>query len=113
MDLKNFVRVLAKRRGGARVLGGIAAVLVGVERLMTPSHKRATERRQAVAGHGATVKPVVRSNFFSIRQTKSEFGYTYWVVQGHGVYASFELFDTWPEAMAAVEARLSATISVA
>ena len=44
---------------------------------------------------------------FSIRRTRSELGYTYWVLQGHGKYNGFTLFDTWQEAIDEAQRRIS------
>ena len=76
-------RNLCRKKGGIALLSGVAGVLAGVERFIAP--------RPAVR------KP--RTDYFSIRQTRSELGYTFWVLQGHGYFASFTLFDTWREAM--------------
>lgn len=48
-----------------------------------------------------TVVPPVRAgreDYFCIRRTQSELGYVYWVLQGHGQFRCFELYDTWREA---------------
>jgi hypothetical protein len=108
MGFKSLVNALAKRRGGIWLLDGIASVLVGVERLMTVPAKPAVLRPQSAREPAACQKPAARANFFSIKRTKSELGFTFWVLQGHGAYPSFELFDTWAEAMFAAESRLLA-----
>lgn len=108
MGLKNLVSALARRRGGIWLLDGIASVLGGVERLMTVSAKPAVQRQPSFSEAADPQIPAVRTNFFSIKRTKSELGFTFWVLQGHGVYASFELFDTWSDAISAAEARLPA-----
>jgi len=48
----------------------------------------------------------VRTDYFTIKRTRSELGYTYWVLQGHGKFASFTLFDTWREALDEANTRL-------
>ena len=105
MRLKSLVEMLAKRREGIWVLGSVAAILVGVQRLM-----HAPKERVVVPVPAAVPSPAIeqRVHFFTVKQTKSELGYTYWVLQGHGRYASFELFDTWSEAISAAEAHLAA-----
>ena len=52
----------------------------------------------------------LRTDYFSIRQTRSELGYVYWVLQGHGKFTSFALFDTWREAMDAAHQRISEAV---
>jgi hypothetical protein len=110
MGLKSLIDSLARNRSGVVLLTGVAAVLTGVERLMST-------RRPA--GHVAP-KPVnripvkapvveLRIHYFKVRQTRSELGYVYWVLQGFGCYKSFALFDTWQEAMAEAQRRLAAT----
>jgi hypothetical protein len=76
-------RSVCRKKSGIVLLSGVAAVLVGVERFIAP--------------RPAARKP--RIDYFSIRQTRSELGYTFWVLQGHCYFASFTLFDTWREAM--------------
>ncbi len=80
-------RSVCRKKSGIVLLSGVAAVLVGVERLIAPRSAPPLAAR----------KP--RTDYFSIRQTRSEIGYTFWVLQGHGYFASFTLFDTWREAM--------------
>ncbi len=100
MFLERFIDGFAKRKSGAWILGGIASLFEGVERLMSvPGKKRGSLQKHAA--------PVRRNDFFSIRRSGSDLGLAYWVLQGHGVYASFQLFDTWREAMSAAEARLA------
>ncbi len=109
MLLKRLIVRLSRNKGGIALLSGMAAVLGGVERLMLP---KMTAPRKPVP-----LKILVkRTDYFSIRRTKSDLGYTYWVLQGHGYFASFALFDTWRDAMdeanhrtAAVPARTTAT----
>lgn len=98
MRLDDLVNALARRRRGAWLLCGLAAVLDTVERLMiVPGKRQATPAKHKVT----------RANFFTIKREQSDLGFTYWVLQGHGIYASFELFDTWAEAMSAAETRLA------
>ena len=88
MRFDSFVNVLVRRRGGAWVLGRLAAVLAGVERLLAVT--------KATACTNQEVKP-------KPRQAAPE----------SGREASFELFDTWADAMAAANVRLSACLTVA
>jgi hypothetical protein len=105
MPLKSFVDVLARRRGGIFVLSGIAALLTGVERVLRSPGASARTGKHGETSSGNFARQ--RKNFFSIRQTRSELGYVYWVLQGYGEFSSFELFDTWVEAMTAADARLA------
>ena len=43
---------------------------------------------------------------FSIKRTKSEVGYVYWILEGYGKHKCFVLCDTWEEAMEQAKARL-------
>jgi hypothetical protein len=43
---------------------------------------------------------------FSIKRTKSEVGYVYWVLEGYGRHKCFVLCDSWEEAMEQAKARL-------
>ncbi len=103
MHLQDVVIVtMARRRRGLCVLGGLAALLAGVEKLLRP----AAPKTPASTPRNRRRKKAPRKDYFSIRRTKSDLGFTYWVLQGHGRYASFELFDSWAEAIAGAEARL-------
>lgn len=42
-------------------------------------------------------RPAVRC--FRIKRTKSELGFTFWILEGLGKHKCFVLFDTWREAM--------------
>ena len=100
--MKRLIRGLSRTRSGLLLLTGLATVLEGVESALT-TREAAPKVRRAV----------VRSDFFSIRRTQSELGYTYWVLQGHGRFASFALFDTWQEAMDEASRRISAEMEAA
>lgn len=56
--------------------------------------------------------PLVRSAInranrqFSIKRTKSEVGYVYWILEGYGKHKCFVLCDTWEEAMEQAKNRL-------
>jgi len=59
-----------------------------------------------------TPAPLVRSAInrgdrqFSIKRTKSEVGYVYWILEGYGKHKCFVLCDTWEEAMEQAKTRL-------
>jgi hypothetical protein len=65
---------------------GVAGVLVGL--LSKPLKRR----------------PVARC--FSIKRTKSEVGYTFWILEGFGRHKCFVLCDTWQEAIDEANRRL-------
>jgi hypothetical protein len=56
--------------------------------------------------------PLIRSAMgrgdrqFSIKRTKSEVGYVYWILEGFGKHKCFVLCDTWEEAMEQAKTRL-------
>jgi hypothetical protein len=56
--------------------------------------------------------PLVRSDAnrgdrqFSIKRTKSEVGYVYWILEGYGKHKCFVLCDSWEEAMEQAKSRL-------
>lgn len=86
-------------------MASAAGVLTGVGYLM--SKRRASAR----STHVERRNPIeaVRIDYFDIRRTKSELGYTFWVLQGFGQYRGFTLFDTWQEAMEQATIRLKAS----
>ncbi len=43
---------------------------------------------------------------FSIKRTKSEVGYVYWILEGFGKHKCFVLCDSWEEAMEQAKTRL-------
>ncbi len=61
------------------------------------------------AAHHSPIFPSAPSRTdrqFSIKRTKSEVGYVYWILEGHGKYKCFVLCDTWEEAMEQAKTRL-------
>ena len=60
----------------------------------------------------ASNTPVFRSGLsrtdrqFSIKRTKSEVGYVYWILEGFGKHKCFVLCDTWEEAMEQAKSRI-------
>ncbi len=62
----------------------------------------------AVAGALAGLLSKRRSRvcYFRIRRTKSELGYTFWILQGFDKHKCFVLFDTWQEAIDEANLRL-------
>lgn len=93
-------------RTGILLVAGTAIVLAGLGKML------ARRSLKDSPGHAALPVPArssgVRTDYYTIRQTRSELGYVYWVLQGHGRFASFALFDTWREAMDAAIEKLTA-----
>jgi len=77
-----------------------AGLLVGVKRLLTP-------RRMSYARAVAAPNPPRADRHFSIKRTRSEVGYVYWILEGFGQYKCFVLCDSWDEAVAQAKARLA------
>jgi hypothetical protein len=57
---------------------------------------------------GERRKPRLRNSErpFSIKRTKSEVGYVYWILKGRGKYKCYILCDSWQEAVAEANRRL-------
>jgi hypothetical protein len=85
---------------------GVTAALTAVTLLSSRAAKRTSRSSQEPASIPIAKKKEVRRDYFSIRKSHSELGFSYWVLQGHGCFASFALFDTWTEAIEAVNGRL-------
>ena len=102
--LRNIVRGLCGKPGGVILVAGAIGVLAGVQHFMKVSvllpSPATDQKRRNGPGMPRTL------NRFTIRRTQSELGYTYWVLQGHGEYTAFALFDTWREAMDEAQRRL-------
>lgn len=109
---------------GAVVLA--IGVLACAERLLANDPKRSRHRRHeddAIAPPAAvpapmraattamTGKPAQRN--FTIRRTKSEVGFVYWMLEGHGRYKCFILCDSWAEAVEQGQARMTEIDGVA
>ena len=101
MFLKRLINGLSRKRSGIALLSGVAAVLVGVEYLVAP-------RKPVKAVSPKPLARAPRTDYFSVRRTQSDLGFTYWVLQGHGCFSSFALFDTWREAIDEANRRLAA-----
>jgi len=108
--------------GGLLIAAGVAVLAVGVlaaaEVLLQNPNRRA--RRSARAEENempakpseapvetalAPKKDAARN--FSIKRTKSEVGYVYWILEGYGKYKCFILCDTWDEAVAQAKTKLA------
>lgn len=104
---QNILGHLCRKPGGVKLVASAAGVLTGVGYLIG-SRKKPAPRRGRPVEHTRLIM-TVRQDYFNIRRTKSELGYTYWVLQGFGQYRGFTLFDTWQEAMEQATARLKAS----
>ena len=106
--LRSFLRQVCRHAQGRVVMAGAIGVLSGIECLM--SAKKTVP--PAVANVPIDEVPKARTRCFEIRRTKSELGYTYWVLRGFGAFRCFELHDTWQEAMNEATGRLEPAASV-
>jgi hypothetical protein len=89
--LRRVFRGLCKSSNGLTLVAGAIGVLTGFERLMGGCARPRPD---------LPVRPLApRTGYFDIKRTRSELGYTYWVLHGFGQYRCFVLFDTWREAM--------------
>ena len=107
--LRHIVNGVCLVPKGKLIVAGAIGMLTGIEHLLATrprKHVDGAGRRQAPA---ASPQPaIIRSHerLFVIRRTKSELGYTYWVLQGFHSCKCFLLFDTWQEAMDEANLRL-------
>ncbi len=108
--LRNILRGLCRNPGGVILVAGTIGVLHGVKHfLAAPAAAQSHVRSRPDRKHPGMPRPLDR---FTIRRTRSELGYTYWVLQGFGRHTGFALFDTWQEAIDEVRRRTETTISV-
>lgn len=88
---------------GRHLIAGAVGVLAGLQHLLSPKarikSRRDTLRARPVPPQSGLELPQTKRDYFSIRRTKSELGYVYWVLHGHGEFQCFVLFDTWREAI--------------
>jgi hypothetical protein len=99
--LQNVFRGLCCHAGGIILVAGTIGLLTGVKQLMSiPPGVKSKERVARYKVNNGVDR-------FTIRRTRSELGYTFWVLQGFGRYRGFTLFDTWQEAISEVERRTS------
>ena len=91
------------------IVAGAIGMLVGIEHLMATRPRKDTKRFRDPDAATASPEPVPvpsHTRLFAIRRTKSDLGYTYWVLQGFDACTCFLLFDTWQEAMDEATSRL-------
>jgi len=118
--------------GGLLIAAGVAVlavgVLAGVEVLLSNSNRRPRRSKRVepdetpalaelvsvappVDVKAAEASPLVpkrdAKRNFSIKRTKSEVGYVYWILEGYGRYKCFVLCDSWDEAVAQAQAKLA------
>jgi hypothetical protein len=104
---------------GAMVLA--VGVLVAVEHLLSSPDRGRRKRKVVVDDAPAVSEPVAErlataepatvpakpaQRNFSIKRTKSEVGFVYWILEGRGRYKCFIHCDTWEEAVAQAKARI-------
>lgn len=107
MRWRRMVERMARSRSGMIVLSGLAAVLGGVEKVLSGRPQTRVESATRLGARATAPSPAAaRLHYFTIRQTRSELGYVYWVLQGFGYFQSFALFDTWAEAMQSADERI-------
>ena len=97
---------------GAVVLA--VGALVTVERLLADPHRRrvrpAGNPESPAAPQPSIVAPErSKQRNFSIKRTKSEVGFVYWILEGYGAYKCFILCDTWDEAVAQAQLKMAET----
>ena len=98
---------------GIRLFAGAIGVLAGLQHLLSSKDRTKCTGEPAIAENAVPIRGAEsvgnRRHYFSIRRTKSELGYVYWVLQGYGEFQCFVLFDTWREAIEEATARVSAS----
>jgi hypothetical protein len=90
------VRSLCRERGGLTFVAGAIGVLKAVEYALSASAAKTMRVRNAAI---ATAPPTPEKPRLKISRTRSELGYTYWVLRETGANPNYALFDTWREAM--------------
>lgn len=100
--LRHLVRGLCRSTGGLTLVASAIGVLAGVEYFMSSR----SAQQQPVERKRTNPVPAARVDYFTIRRTRFELGYTYWILQGFGKHKCFVLCDTWQEAMNEATLRL-------
>lgn len=103
MNPRSFRHPRRRLSLGRHLAAAAVGVLAGLEHLLSPKasirpafHPGPT--RPAPDENGPEL-PQNKRDYFSIRRTKSELGYVYWVLHGYGEFQCFVLYDTWREAV--------------
>src|SRR5947209_17752343 len=96
---------------GMHLIAGAVGLLAGLQYLLSPKGKLPSTVNpvptRPAPGRNVPGAAEKQRDFFSVRRTKSEFGYVYWVLQGFGEFQCFVLYDTWQEAMDEASRRVS------
>jgi hypothetical protein len=100
MLLRRLARSVLVTSGAVVLVVGVTAALVMLDHLRHSAPVRKTPSQRP-----KTVVKGERSDYFEVRRTRSELGYTYWILKGHGAFQCFELFDTWKEAVTEASVR--------
>ena len=110
--MRRFLGGLFKATGALVLAAGVVGVLVCAGRAVAQQKrnklkKRAVEHLLLTPPATATVRPAdAVQRKFSIKRTKSEVGYVYWILEGYGEHKCFVLCDTWQEAVQQAKLRL-------
>ena len=106
MRLTFGIDIKPKESAGIVLIAGLVVVLASFSKLWFKRPRRSYGKQERNEEPGSAYQQS-RTDFFQIRQTRSDLGFVYWVLQGRGRFASFTLFDTWQEAMDSANQRLS------
>jgi hypothetical protein len=88
---KMFGGVWKTSKALALAAGGVGLV-VALQRFLSKPSRQQLDSSASRPLNG-------RRDYFQIRRTKSDVGYTYWVLRGFGDFECYVLLDTWQEAM--------------
>ncbi len=105
--LRNIFRGFCSNTAGRGAVACAIGLLAGVQSLMSAGS--AKKARMHVARTPAERRQ--RIDYFSIRRTRLDSDYVYWVLQGFGKYQCFVLLDTWREAMDEALRRLAERVA--
>ncbi len=105
---KGIVGGLLMATGALVLAAGVVGLIVVVERLLDNRERdRDKEPRPSSPETAPLARPKAQPHF-SIKRTKSEVGYIYWILEGHGKYKCFVLCDSWEEAIEQAKSRMGA-----
>lgn len=111
--LDKLIRGLSRRKNGILLLGGAAAVLSGVERLLSTRPPDASVASQRSETRDFVLPVLKREDRFRVYKSQTDLGYAYWVLQGFGSFECFALFDSWEQAMQEAERRVAVALRLA